>query len=197
MHKILIIDTGTGNLKNAAKAFGAEVASCEREIRRADKLVFPGVGTFDTVMRNIHHLKDAILEHIQRQKPFFGICIGMQILFERSEEGCKKGLGIFKGTVVRIKNAKTPHMGWNNLIIARDSRILKNLSEKDFFYFVHSFYAEPKNIETSAFAQHFSEYGCINICSVIEENNIFLTQFHPEKSYLSGEKIIENFRRIL
>jgi len=195
MQKILIIDTGTGNFKNVVRAFGAEVSSCEKEIRSADKIIFPGVGSFDTVMQNIGHLKAAILEHIHRQKPFLGICIGMQILFEGSEEGYEKGLGVFKGNVLKIRKAKAPHMGWNSLTITRCSRILKNISEKDFFYFVHSFYAVPENIKSLAFTQHLSEKGCLRMCSVIEENNIFLTQFHPEKSYLSGEKIIENFRR--
>ncbi len=207
---IAIIDYDMGNLRSVANAFrrvGAEV-SVTRDplvIREASHVVLPGVGAFRDCMANLERfgLIEPVLRTISSGKPFLGICLGLQLLFEEGLEfGLHKGLGVLKGQVVRFDEhmagpsglpLKIPHMGWNDIKIEKDSLLLKDIPEGSYFYFVHSYYARPTapadvNLTTTVYGLRFT--------SAIEKDNIMATQFHPEKSQRLGLKIIENFTNI-
>ncbi|OIP75721.1 MAG: imidazole glycerol phosphate synthase subunit HisH [Parcubacteria group bacterium CG2_30_36_18] len=197
---ITIIDYGMGNLlsiENAFRYFGAKVkiTAQPEEIEKAKKLVFPGVGNFAEAIKNLKRKKIdlAIKNSIQKGTPFLGICLGFQLLFEKSEEAPKiKGLSIFQGKVSRLKKVKIPQIGWNQLKIQKKSKILKGLKGGSFVYFMHSFY--PKPIDKKIIIAK-TNYG-IDFCSSIESKNIFGVQFHPEKSGKVGLKILKNFVEI-
>ena len=196
---IAIIDYGMGNLFSVEKAFvklNAEVVvtSDANVIAAADKVVLPGVGAFGDCMKNLEAsgLIPIIMEAAASGKPFLGICLGLQVMFEGSEEAPEtKGLGIFKGIVKKIvaPELKIPHMGWNSLKMAERSPLLDNLPENPYVYFVHSFHAVPseENIVTA-----FVEYGG-KVTAAVGKNNVQAMQFHPEKSSSVGLKILENF----
>jgi glutamine amidotransferase len=198
---IAIIDYGMGNIHSVNKAlqlFGAQtlVINKPSQIKSCDKVVLPGVGAFDDAMSELEKqgLKAFILEQIKKKKPFLGICLGMQLLFEKSQEANKtKGLGILKGAVKRFidrENLKVPHIGWNQLRIkSKDCPLLKNVPDKSYVYFCHSYYSKPSNADISAAA---TDYG-IDFTSIVWQDNIYGVQFHPEKSQSVGLKIIENF----
>ncbi len=201
---IAIIDYNMGNIKSVENAFKSidirvEVTSNVNIIKKAFAVVLPGVGAFKDAIINLEKLKlySTIIDIIKSGKPFLGICIGMQILFEYGYEGGKsRGFGIFNGNVERIPfspGIKIPHMGWNRIkIIKKKSPIFKGIKNEESFYFVHSYHAvcNDKNIISS-----LTEYG-INIVSSIEHENIFGLQFHPEKSSKSGLQILKNFADI-
>ena len=197
-NNITIIDYGMGNLHSVAKALekvggNVTISSNKTDIVQADKLVLPGVGSFGDCMRNLekYDLIDTIKNSLASSKPFLGICLGMQLLFESSEESPQvKGLGFFKGKVVKIiaPKLKVPHIGWNNLKLAKHSPILAN-SQNDYVYFVHSYYVVPRDTKLIT---SFVEYGG-KITASIGKNNIQAVQFHPEKSSLAGLKILNNF----
>ncbi len=197
-NNITIIDYGMGNLHSVAKALekvggNVTISSNKTDIVQADKLVLPGVGSFGDCMRNLekYDLIDTIKNSLASSKPFLGICLGMQLLFESSEESPQvKGLGFFKGKVVKIiaPKLKVPHIGWNNLKLAKPSPILAN-SQNDYVYFVHSYYVVPRDTKLIT---SFVEYGG-KITASIGKNNIQAVQFHPEKSSLAGLKILNNF----
>ena len=203
---IAIIDYGVGNLYSVEKAVAAvggdvTITSDEQDLELADKLILPGVGAFGDCMKNLEEtgLIPTILEQIKNKKPLFGICVGLQILFEDSEESPNaKGLGIFKGTVKKIKadGLKIPHMGWNFVKVARnnyakfgESKFLAGLHSTPYFYFVHSYHAVPQDENLVAARTFYGE----NITAAIEYENIFATQFHPEKSGDVGLKVLKNF----
>src|SRR3989338_7600283 len=209
---IAVIDYGMGNLRSVAKALesaGANevrVSSDAGIIRGADKIVLPGVGAIKEAMRELKRLNliEVIHENIFK-KPFLGICLGLQLLFERSEEGGRvRGLGVFKGTVRRFPDRlKVPHMGWNQINIKYQKSktkntnqkpkisnlFLKNIPENSFFYFCHSYYAAPqdKNIIAAT-----TDYG-LEFASAIRKDNLFACQFHPEKSQSLGLRLLKNF----
>lgn len=198
---IAIIDYGVGNLFSVEKAIIASggravVTSDAKEIKSADKLVLPGVGAFGDCMKNLVNtgLVDIIKEEISNRKPMLGICVGLQLLFEESEESPGvAGLSVLKGRVKKIdsKGLKLPHIGWNSLNIAdvkSDIDIFKDLGENSYVYFVHSFYAEASESIISA----TTEYG-EEITAAVAKENIVATQFHPEKSGDVGLKILKNF----
>ncbi len=197
-NKITIIDYGMGNLHSVAKALekaGAivTISNNKTDILSADKIVLPGVGSFGDCMLNLqqHDLVDTIKNSLSSAKPFLGICLGMQVLFESSEESPQvKGLGVFKGKVVKIiaPKLKVPHIGWNNLTLARPSAIL-SASQNDYLYFVHSYYVVPRD---NKLITSFVEYGG-KITASIGQNNVHAVQFHPEKSSTAGLKILNNF----
>ena len=200
---ITIVDYGMGNLgsiKNMFKRIGVPtvLAADPEAIEKADKLVLPGVGNFDQAMKRInssdlHEILDrkALMERI----PILGICLGMQLLTQSSEEGTSLGLGWIKAITRRFpktSNLKVPHMGWNIVSPVRESPISKNLPDEIRFYFVHSFYVHVENEEDSILKAH---YG-INFDAAIQHGNIFGVQFHPEKSHKYGMLFLKNFANL-
>jgi glutamine amidotransferase len=164
----------------------------------ADALVLPGVGAFGDCMKNLQklNLAEAIREFVASKRPFLGICLGFQGLFESSEEAPgAKGLSVFEGTVPRFaaNGLKVPHMGWNQLQIKqRNCPLLTGVDEGSYVYFVHSYYCKPKN---ETFVCATTDYG-VNFCSMLWNGNVFATQFHPEKSQAVGLKMLENFVKL-
>ncbi len=197
---ITIIDYGMGNLQSLINAFQflgekVEIADSLKEIEEAKKLVLPGVGNFGEAIKNLKKKKlfPVIKNVIKKGTPFLGICLGLQLLFEKSNEAPEeRGLAIFDGRAFKFKKLKVPQIGWNQLEIQKKSRLLKDIQNKSFCYFVHSFYVEPsdKKIITA-----ITDYG-IDFCSAIELRNIFGVQFHPERSGEVGLKILKNFIEI-
>lgn len=198
---IAIANYGMGNLRSVSKAFehiGATVfiTNSPEEILKSNALIVPGVGAFGDCIQNLNKLGllDAIKKFISAGKPYLGLCLGMQILFDESEEAPGvKGLGIFSGTVKKFSSSlglKIPHMGWNQIKIKND--FFPGVPDNSYMYFVHSYYAEP--LDKSIIACE-TEYG-IKFCSAIRKDNIFATQFHPEKSQELGLKILLNFSKL-
>lgn len=196
---IAIIDYGAGNLhsvKNALDFLGAEskITGSTSEILSADKVILPGVGAFGSAMNALtaSGLKEVIFEVADKCTPLLGICLGLQLMFETSEETPDvKGLGLFKGTIVKIpdRGLKIPHMGWNSIEVVKDSRILNNIGENPFVYFVHSYYL---NASDEGVVSAYTDYG-ERLGIAVEKDNVFATQFHPEKSGETGMKILKNF----
>ena len=204
--KVAVVDYGMGNLRSAAKAMEQVAPSAQVVIsadpdfiRRADRVIFPGQGAMPDCMRemNASGLKEAVLEAAST-KPFLGICVGMQMLFEASEEGNTKGLGLFAGRVVRFPRdqhaadgalLKVPHMGWNEVHQVQAHALWKNVPAASRYYFVHSFYPLPADAKVSAGE---SDYGVHFTCAVARDN-IFGVQFHPEKSHQAGLALFANF----
>jgi len=199
---IAIINYNMGNIKsveNAFKTIGAQVkvTSSPYIIRKAEAVVLPGVGAFQDAVNNLKQLKlyDSVIEATGSGKPFLGICIGLQVLFEYGKEGgTSDGLGIFKGSVEKIPpGVKIPHMGWNKIkIIKEKSLIFKDIKDGESFYFVHSYHVV---CDDESLVSSLSEYG-VNIISSIEYKNIYGLQFHPEKSSSGGLQILKNFASI-
>jgi len=203
---INIIDYEMGNLRSVAKAFeslgfAVRISAKPDDIMTADKVVLPGVGAFRDC---INHLRtgefvDPLLAHIDTGKPLLGICVGMQMLFDESEEfGCHQGLGLIPGKVRRFPSGmvenderlKVPHMGWNNLTIQQQSPLFKGVEDESFVYFVHSYYCDATNASDVAAS---CRYGDVEFSASIWRDNIMATQFHPEKSQDVGLNIFKNF----
>jgi imidazole glycerol phosphate synthase, glutamine amidotransferase subunit len=193
---IVIIDYGSGNLKSIKNGFskiGEETAVSNdiNEMEKADALVLPGVGAFGTAMEHLENYRDIIHEHVNSGKPFLGVCLGLQVLFTKSQENeGVKGLDVFKGEVVKIPEEclKIPHMGWNDLKIVNKCPILDGIG-KDYMYFVHSYYVEPDDEDIIAAT---TNYG-VDLTAAVCRDNVFATQFHPEKSGEVGLNILRNF----
>ena len=202
---ITIIDYKSGNLRSISNGFTkinikSQITTDPETIANAKYLVLPGVGAFGQSMKNIAPYKKLIIEHIDEGKPFLGICLGLQLLLSSSEESPNtKGLDIFKGKVKKIPKEHTlkiPHMGWNLLNTTtheseKRCSIIDKL-DKNYFYFVHSYYGQPEDEDIVAGT---CEYGHA-LTAVLSENNVFATQFHPEKSGPPGLKILKNFVRM-
>lgn len=203
-HNVVVVDYGMGNLRSAQKGLekagvNAVVTSDPATVQSADAVVLPGVGAFRDCMANLTSagLVAPVLDAIERKKPFLGICIGMQLLMTVSEEfGLHRGLDIIPGKVVRFDpetGLKVPHMGWNRVHGTGDNRLFEGIEEGSYFYFVHSYYVVP---EDRSVVCGWTDYGA-RFCSAIAQENLFATQFHPEKSHKHGLKILENFGRIV
>lgn len=197
MPRIAIFDYGSGNLfslKAALERLGADVEIVHdlKNLDRFDGLVLPGVGNFDPAMKSIRNYKKQLENAIEDGMPMLGICLGMEMLFERSEEGRMKGLSILEGDVITLpRKKKIPHMGWNNLKLMGKSKLLRGLDDNVWVYFVHSYRAKPRNDELVVAR---SEYG-LEFPAAIEYRNLFGTQFHPEKSGEIGSVMLKNFLR--
>ena len=197
---IAIIDYDAGNIKSVEKALqklGADVVITKdaETILNAEKVILPGVGAFGDAMANLnkYNLVTVIKQVVKKGIPFLGICLGLQLLFDRSDETPGvEGLGILKGEVLRIpdhEELKIPHMGWNSLHLQNDGRLFEGLSEDSYVYFVHSYYLkaeEPEIVKATV------EYG-VTIHASVEKGNVFACQFHPEKSSDVGLQILKNF----
>jgi len=186
--KVAIIDYGIGNLFSIRCALqktglDAAIVSNPQDLDEYDGIVLPGVGNFKSGAENLYPLRPRISQLVNSGIPILGICLGMQLLFED-----------LKGRVLRLpRDVKTPHMGWNNLRILANNELLNGIDERDYFYFVHSYYASPSEREIVVAE---TEYG-VSFASVVAEKNIYGTQFHPEKSGKSGRKVLRNFARIV
>ncbi len=195
---IAIVNYGMGNLfsiYNALDRVGADPKIiCDPEgLAGADGIVVPGVGAFGSCMDQLSRFADVLRKAFEDGVPMFGICIGMQVLFEESEESPgARGLGWIKGNVVRLpEGVMIPQMGWNSLTIKRPVQMFDGISDGDMFYFVHSYYGRP--IDRSVIAAT-TEHG-VEVTAAVVKDNLFATQFHPEKSGAKGLKILENFVR--
>ena len=197
---IAIIDYGMGNLRSVQKAFEkvghpAVVTNDPAVVAKADKIVLPGVGAFEDAIAELRNRKliRPVLAAIDSGKPFLGICLGLQMLFDVSyENGRHKGLGILRGEVVRFdlpQGYSVPHMGWNQVDFARCPPLLKGMDPGNYFYFVHSYYVVPEDAHVVATT---TDYGT-PFCSMIWRDNLFASQFHPEKSQTEGLKFFRNF----
>ena len=198
-----IIDYDAGNLKSVEKALhylGKEVIVTRdtEQLRQVDKVILPGVGAFGDAMAKLkeYHLDTLIHEIADSGKPFLGICLGLQLLFEESEESPGvEGLGILKGKIKRIPDEdglKVPHIGWNSLHLEHNGRLFQNIPENSYVYFVHSYYLEAQDPEI---VKASTEYG-VQIHASVEKGNVFACQFHPEKSSETGLQILKNFAEI-
>jgi glutamine amidotransferase len=207
MNKIVVVDYGMGNLRSVAQALrqvapeaDVRISGSLDEIRAADRLVLPGQGAIPDCMRSLHDsgLQDAVLD-AARNKPLLGVCVGEQLMFDWSEEGDTRGLGLFPGKVVKFRfddrlqedgsRFKVPQMGWNRVHQSLSHPLWQGIADDSYFYFVHSYYAVPENRVHIAGE---TPYGAL-FCSAIARDNIFATQFHPEKSATAGLQLYKNF----
>lgn len=198
---IAIVDYQMGNLRSVQKGFEkvgtqAVITSDANQIAEASKIVLPGVGAFGDAIAELRRreLVEPILASIQSGKPFLGICLGLQMLFDRGYEGGEhEGLGVIPGEVIRFKDLpadhKVPHMGWNEARITNPVPLLNGIPDGTHFYFVHSYYVVPEALDVIAIE---ADYGH-SFCAMIARDNVFATQFHPEKSQQAGLKILANF----
>lgn len=199
---IVIIDYGVGNIRslyNALKRLGYSVTVSDKiqDINNGKAIILPGVGAFKGAMNNLNRLNlvDTIIENVHKGKPILGICLGMQLLFEKSyEDGESKGLGLLEGEIIRFSNdIKVPHMGWNNLIPGEKSSIGNDILEDEYVYFVHSYYLKTPNPKDVVF---WTNYGA-DVPAVVQKDNIIGMQFHPEKSGETGIKLLSNFGELI
>ncbi len=201
---IAIIDYDAGNIKSVEKAFmalGQEVVITRdhQTILEAEGVVLPGVGAFGDAMQKLHDydLVKTIHKVVEKKTPFLGICLGLQLMFESSDETPGvEGLGLLKGKIVRIpegEGLKIPHIGWNNLAYPNVGRLYKDIPENSYVYFVHSYYLQAEEPEI---VRATTEYG-VTIHASVEKENVFACQFHPEKSSSVGMKILENFVNVV
>ena len=206
---ITIIDYEMGNLRSVAKAFenlgfAARISGDPRDLHDTHKIVLPGVGAFRDCIQNLRQggFVDPLLRHIEAGRPMLGICVGMQMLFDESEEfGLHQGLGLIPGRVVRFpegmqeagERLKVPHMGWNSIRIERPAPILHEFVDGSYVYFVHSYYCAADHAEDVAAS---CRYGDVTFCASLWRDNLMATQFHPEKSQTVGLKIFENFGKL-
>lgn len=201
---IAIIDYGAGNIQSVSKALAhigceAFITRDKDKILKADGAVLPGVGSFGDTMDTMteYGIKDTVIEYAKSGKPFLGICLGLQLLFPKSEESPEaEGLGIFDGSITKIPSGeglKIPHIGWNSLDIKKNDGLFKGIGKNPYVYFVHSYFlnASDKSIVSAQ-----TEYG-VTIDAAVEQENVYATQFHPEKSGETGLKILRNFADIV
>ncbi|WP_303864991.1 imidazole glycerol phosphate synthase subunit HisH [Alkalibaculum bacchi] len=200
---IAVVDYGVGNLKNvytALKKLGLEVTitSDLYKIDDADAIVLPGVGAFKDAMDNLvkYDLVSSLEKNVKKGKPLLGICLGMQLLFEKSyEDGSWDGLSFLEGEVVRFSNdVKVPHMGWNSLCRNKEHKLTSNIDEGEYVYFVHSYYLQTKRFVDDVLL--YCDYG-VKVPAVVAKDNVYGMQFHPEKSSTTGIKLLENFKELI
>ena len=200
---IAIIDYDAGNIKSVEKALNylgeeAIITRDHDEIVNSDKVILPGVGAFADAMEKIRHygLEETIHEVVEKNIPFLGICLGLQLMFESSDEGPGvKGLGLLPGKILRIPKSgdlKIPHMGWNSLNVKDNARLFAGINANPYVYFVHSYYLKADNDDIVAASTEYSTH----IHASVEKGNLFACQFHPEKSSETGLRILKNFAEL-
>lgn len=202
MKKVLIVDYGCGNIASVIRSFSRQncLVSCSSnptDILSADRIILPGVGQFTSGMKALKQLNliDSLTEFVMIQKkPILGICLGMQLMTKRSEEGDVDGLGWFDAETIKFRvedkqRFKIPHIGWNTVHENRPQALLNKITEESFFYFVHSYHVQCVNQEDSLGSTDYS----YSFSSIIQKDNIIGVQFHPEKSYEAGDRMFENF----
>ncbi|MBP0725722.1 imidazole glycerol phosphate synthase subunit HisH [Bacillus sp. RG28] len=197
----IIVDYGAGNLSSLQRAFeqiglDVEISDDKEVIQNASSIILPGVGAFGAAMDELkkRNLIDVLKKKAMEGTPFLGICLGMQLLYEFSEEeGKYEGLGLLKGTIKRIPDTvKVPHMGWNSLTFYKNDPILKNNLDGDYVYFVHSYYAQADDENIVA----YSDYG-VKVPAIVNSKNIYGMQFHPEKSSEAGLNLLKTFKEMI
>ena len=201
MVHLAIVNYKMGNLKSISsglKKVGAtvEITDERKPLIEADGIVIPGVGAFGDAMKNLADLKPQIIEQVIAGKPFLGVCLGFQLIFDESEEfGLHEGIGLLKGRVTKLpETVVTPHMGWNQIQVKQsDNPLMVEVPDRSYVYFVHSFYPVPTNPNVIVAT---TDYG-IEFPSVVGRDNIFATQFHPEKSSAVGLKMLSNFLKFI
>ncbi len=199
MTTVAVLDYGVGNLfsmSNALKRAGlnVKVTGDPEEIGSADAIVLPGVGNFGHASAKLQPYAESIRRALEADVPMLGSCLGMQLLFEGSEESTEEGLGLLKGLVKRFQGElKVPHMGWNTIKAARESPLLEGIPDGEYFYFVHSYYPEPAVGDVTLAV---TEYGG-DFTSIVESGPLYGCQFHPEKSGRAGAKLLSNFAEII
>jgi imidazole glycerol phosphate synthase glutamine amidotransferase subunit len=198
--KVTLIDYGAGNVTSVERALqclgaASECSSSPESLANAEAIILPGVGHYASLIRALDErsLRAPLLDAIQRGVPFLGVCLGLQALYETSEEAPELGgLKLFSGSVRSLPaTVKLPHMGWNQLKLIRPSRLLEGISADAYFYFAHSFAATDANGESVALCNHGTDFA-----AVVEKNNVLAVQFHPEKSADAGARLLENFLRL-
>ncbi|MBM3254002.1 MAG: imidazole glycerol phosphate synthase subunit HisH [Candidatus Omnitrophica bacterium] len=200
---IAIIDYGMGNLRSVLKAFEevnskAFITSSPVRLLKADKVVLPGVGAFGDAIREIkkRNLYNSLNEFIEKKRLFFGICLGMQLLFKKSEESStEEGLSVLEGEVIGFsptRKLKVPQIGWNQVELIGKHPLFKGIEDRSYFYFAHSYYVKPKQ---RSIIKGVTDYG-VRFSSFLAKENIFAVQFHPEKSQKTGLKILKNFDKL-
>ena len=197
---IAIIDHGMGNMysiyNGLKKVYDNPMlitADNITDMASAEGVIVPGVGAFDDCIRNLEPFSEVLTEVVKSGVPVLGICIGMQILFKASEEGKEKGLGLIPGKVVRLPaDVRVPHIGWNNLHLQRHSELLDGITNADYFYFVHSYYCVSRDEDATVASV---EYG-VELAAVVNKENVYGVQFHPEKSSKKGLRVLSNFVRV-
>jgi len=201
MIKVCILDYGSGNVSSVKNLidhlkFKSVISNKIEVLKKSTHIILPGVGAFGAAMKKIKKkvpFKTLENEVLNKNKPFLGICVGMQLLADRSQEfGNHKGFGWIKGSVKKIKSNKLPHIGWNDIIVKKNTEIIEDLGIYKDFYFVNSFYFDPKE---KKFVVAETKYGH-NFCSIVQKKNIIGVQFHPEKSQKAGKVIIKNFLKM-
>jgi imidazole glycerol-phosphate synthase subunit HisH len=199
MPKAVIFDYGVGNLLSLKCAlekigFTAEIGVSAQQLKKADAIALPGVGSFSAAIAKLDIVKQTLLDKVEDGTPLIGICLGLQLFFPESEEGPGRGLALFDGKNVRLRgDVKVPHMGWNTLRIVKPNPLFEGIADESYVYFVHSLYPVPMDKEIVAAE---TEYGA-TFTSAVTSKNVFGTQFHPEKSGDIGLKILENFAKIV
>ncbi|MDW8095893.1 MAG: imidazole glycerol phosphate synthase subunit HisH [Aquificaceae bacterium] len=200
--EILMIDYGMGNLRSVSKAFekvgfSVRITSSPDDVKKAHAVLLPGVGAFRDAVHNLKNLGlfKEIVRHVESGKPYIGICLGLQLLFERSYEfGITEGFGLLRGEVVLLpQEVKVPHIGWNQIWKRKNSDLLDGIRDGEYFYFVHSYHVLPESQEVVLTTTDYQT----EFVSSVEYQNIFAVQFHPEKSQKVGLKLIENIKRRL
>lgn len=199
MPEAVIFDYGVGNLlslKCALEKVGlnAKISVSAQKLRKADAIALPGVGNFSAAVTKLGAVKEQLVYAVESGTPLLGICIGLQLFFQESDEGPGKGLALFEGKTVRLPNSvKVPHMGWNTLRIVKQNQFFEGVADESYVYFVHSLYPVPVDKEIVCAE---TEYGT-TFTSAIASKNVYGTQFHPEKSGDVGLKILDNFAKIV
>lgn len=201
---VVIIDYGMGNLKSVYNAlvkigYECKISSEVKDIRSANGLILPGVGSFKDCMDNLKtlNLDKVLIEEVEKGTTLLGICLGMQVLFERGYEGEEReGLGLLKGSIVKMEDpiVKIPHIGWNNIEMNRNDEIISGVWKDNFVYYVHSYYAQNYNDEDLV---AYSSYGSLKIPGIVRRGNVIGIQFHPEKSGETGLNILRNFKELI